>query len=365
VKERRVLFPVSTPLSFSVIEPLLQHLARDSRIEILITVRHGGRKLAAQCLRVPFTYVSGLPARFRRFDAAVCSGFFFHSRKIGQLVELFHGVSPKNYAVRDEVERFDRLFLIGEYHRRKFVRAGLLGEADPRGLKIGMPKTDRLVHQEQAGGGDRSELIRALELDVDRPTVLYAPTRSGESGSSLDRIGLELIDRLARMPVNLLVKLHDRSLKRFRKKLKLDYERLIGEREPGSRIRLIRSHDVIPSLLAADLLITDLSSVGSEFLLCDRPVIYLSVPEHEQKIRASSIRRFGADDPEDLDYLRGAGEVIAGSERLQAAVERALEDPMGDSAKRRERAELLFYNPGQATEHALSALYELLDLEAP
>ena len=361
MNKRRVLFPVSTPLSFGVIEPLLLRLAQDSRIEIMVSVRHGGRQLAESCLQVPFTYVPGLAARFRRFDAAVCSGFFFHSSHIGQLVELFHGVSPKNYAVRDEVERFDRLFLIGEYHRRKFVRAGLLEEDDPRGRRIGMPKTDRLVNGDDSG----SELIRALELDADLPTIAYAPTRSGASGSSLDEIGLDLIDILSRMPVNLLIKLHDRSLKRFRKKVKVDYERLISDLEPGNRIRLVRSHDVIPCLLAADLLITDLSSVGSEFLLRDRPVIYLSVPEHERKIRTSSERRFGSDDPENLDYLRGAGDVIHGCDQLQVAVERALSDPERASSARRERAELLFYNPGQATEHALRALYELLNLEVP
>ncbi|MFH0943941.1 MAG: CDP-glycerol glycerophosphotransferase family protein [Planctomycetota bacterium] len=359
--QRRVLFPASTPLSFGVVEPLMRVLSRDPRIEVLVTVRHGGRTLARQCLRERFTYVSGVSARFRKFDAAVCSGFFFHSRRSRLLVEMFHGVSPKNYAIRGEVRRFDRLFLIGEYHREKFVRAGLLGEHDLRGMRIGMPKTDPLA---ASGTGD-AELIRSLELDPALPTVAYAPTRSGSSGSSLDEFGLDLIDLVSEMPVNLLVKLHDRSLKRYRSKMKVDYVDLIGQRERGRNLRLIRDHDVIPTLAAADLLLTDLSSVGSEFLLRDRPVIYLSVPNHEQRIRSSSAQRFGADDPHDLDYLREAGDLVRHPKELRPVLERALANPLAKSDLRRERAKLLFYNPGAATRHAADALYDLLELETP
>ena len=360
-RKRRVLFPASTPLSFGVVEPLVRVLSQDPRIEVLVTVRHGGRKLARQCLRERFTYVSALTARFRKFDAAICSGFFYRSRRSRLMVEMFHGVSPKNYAIRNEVERFDRLFLIGEYHRRKFVLAGLLGEDDPRGMKIGMPKTDPLTVSGPAG----AELLESLELDPALPTVAYAPTRSGSSGSSLDEFGLDLIDQVSEMPVNLLVKLHDRSLKRFRSKMKVDYQDLIGRREQGRNLRLIRDHDVIPTLLHADLLLTDLSSVGSEFLLRDRPVVFLSVPNHEQRIRSSSEKRFGADDPYDLDYLREAGDLVRQPSELRPVVERVLADPFAKSDLRKERAELLFYNPGAATRHAAAALYDLLELEAP
>ncbi|MBI4882090.1 MAG: hypothetical protein HY812_20875, partial [Planctomycetes bacterium] len=206
---RRVLFPASTPLSFAVFAPLARALAADPRVAVVVTARHGGRALARACLDFPFSYMPGLLARWARFDAAVCPGFFFRSRRAGRLVEMFHGVSPKNYAVRGDAARFDRLFLIGEYHRQKFVRAGLLADGDPRGLRIGMPKTDRLLQPDAACAA----FLRDLELDRSRPVVVYAPTRSGSAGSSLDQDGFDLVDRMASMPVNLLVKLHDRSLR--------------------------------------------------------------------------------------------------------------------------------------------------------
>lgn len=358
---RRVLFPASTPLSFVVVAPLVHALASDPRIKLAFTARHGGRALARQLVKVPFQYVPGPLAKWQRFDLAICSGFFFRSRRSREMVEMFHGVSPKNYAIRAEVDRFDRLFLIGEYHRRKFVRAGLLEEDDPRGLKVGMPKTDRLLNP----GGEGALLLESLQLDPGLPTVVYAPTRSGSSGSSLDSSGLELIDRIREMPVNLLVKLHDRSLPRYRKSMKVDFAALILARQQGSRVRLVCDPDVVPALLAADVLISDLSSVSSEFLLRDRPVVLLSVPHHEEKIRASSLKKFGADDPENLDYLRQAGEVVEMPESIPAALERALSDPAARSAERRARAKLLFYNPGRATAVATEATYRCLELSPP
>ncbi len=356
-----MLFPASTPLSFAVFAPLARALAADPRVAVVVSARHGGRALARSCLDFPFSYLPGLLARWARFDAAVCPGFFFRSRRAGRLIEMFHGVSPKNYAVRDEVARFDRLFLIGEYHRRKFVRAGLLAEDDPRGVQIGMPKTDRLLVPDAACAA----FLESLDLDRSRPVVVYAPTRSGSAGSSLDQGGFDLVDRMARLPVNLLVKLHDRSLRRYRDKLAVDYEQGFAAREAAGRLRLVRHHDIIPLLLAADVLVSDLSSVASEFLLRDRPIVFLAVPGHEERIRQGSARRFGVGDPEDLDYLRAAGEVVPPGGDPCAALERALADPGARSAARRERAELLFYNPGRATSRALAALYETIELNAP
>ena len=52
-------------------------------------------------------------------------------------------------------------------------------------------------------------MLLSLGLDPARPTILYAPTWS--PASSLNAMGVELVLRLHRLPVNLIVKLHDRS----------------------------------------------------------------------------------------------------------------------------------------------------------
>ncbi len=356
-----MLLPVSTPLSYAVIAPIVRALSVDPRIEVVVSARHGGVKEARRFLDAPFSYERGIVASLRRYDLAVCSGFYFHSRRSLCAIEMFHGVSPKNYAVRKEATRFDHLFLIGEYHRRKFVRASLLSEEDERAWRVGMPKTDRLVHPDD----DALSFIDALPIDRTRPTVLYAPTRSGSAGSSLEEGAIRWIDRLVERPVNVLVKLHDRSQRRYRTKLRHDFESELAERERAGRLVFVRHHDVIPLLLAADLLVSDLSSVASEFLLLDRPIVYLSTPAHEEKIRRSACERFGADDPEDLDYLRATGPVVGSERELLAAVDEELACPKGRSAVRHQRAAQLFYNPGRATERAVDAIYQILNLEAP
>src|SRR5438093_662905 len=52
-------------------------------------------------------------------------------------------------------------------------------------------------------------ILRSLALAPDRPTVRYAPTWS--PASSLNRLGVDLLRHLRSLPVNLIVKLHDRS----------------------------------------------------------------------------------------------------------------------------------------------------------
>jgi hypothetical protein len=357
---RSILVPCSTPLSYAVVAPILRGLVAGGDVDVYVAARHGGTRVAAECLDVPFHYRHPVLARFVRYDVALCPGFYFGGR-CATKVQVFHGVSPKNYAVSRDVADFEHLFLIGEYHRLKFGRAGFLAPGDARGYAIGMPKTDPLATPLPAAERERRHAV--LDLDPSRPLVAYAPTRSGGAGSSMDEQGLAVIESLARLPVNVVVKLHDRSRRRFRRKLENDYEAAIAALAHGGRVRLWEGHDVIPLLALADVLVSDLSSVTHEFLLRDKPIVYLATESHDRKIVRTAARKFGADDPHDLPWLRRAGEVAADPTAAAAAVERALADPAARSAERRERAALLFYNPGRATAAAVAAVRRILELE--
>ncbi len=357
--QKCVLLPMSTPLSYAVVGPVARGLAADVRIRVVVSARHGGAALARECLDAPHEYRSLLRSRFTAYDLALCPGFFYRSFRRTPLVQMFHGVSPKNYAVAKDVARFQRLFLTGEYHRRKFVRAGLLLEEDPRGIRVGMPKTDPLV----GSLANRDLVALKFDLDPSLPLVAYAPTRSGSHGSSIDDQGLAVIDALAELPINLVVKLHDRSQRRFRRDLKIDYEAAIeSRRKQSKRVRLWTGFDVIPLLAAADVLVSDLSSVANEFLLRDRPIVFLTVENHERKLAKSGARRFGVDDPHGLEWVRAVGEEAATPLLARAAVERALEDPSRRSPERRDRARIMFYNPGTATAVAVTETKRLLAL---
>jgi hypothetical protein len=113
--------------------------------------------------------------------------------------------------------------------------------------------------------------------------------------------------------------------------------------------------DSCPYLLAADVLITDHSSVGFEYLLLDRPVVRIEVPELLAEANVN---------PEYVELLADVSMTIRSASDVVGAVERSLADPARKSEARRAVATDLFHCPGQATSNAVKELYELLDLES-
>jgi CDP-glycerol glycerophosphotransferase (TagB/SpsB family) len=101
--------------------------------------------------------------------------------------------------------------------------------------------------------------------------VLYAPT--GAHDNSLETFGEDLIKRMGAMTeYDFLVKPHDHpkaSINWFERLATLETE----------NVRLLRAADAMPGLHAADMLISDASSIANEYLLLDRPLVFLDVPE--------------------------------------------------------------------------------------
>jgi CDP-glycerol glycerophosphotransferase (TagB/SpsB family) len=111
-----------------------------------------------------------------------------------------------------------------------------------------------------------------------------------------------------------------------------------------------------PYLAAADLLVTDHSTVGFEFALLDRPILVFDAPQ---------LLAFARINPEKWAQLRGMADVVHRVTDLPDAVARAFADPGRHRAARREITEALFAYPGRATERALRLVYDLLELQHP
>ncbi|MFH0945724.1 MAG: CDP-glycerol glycerophosphotransferase family protein [Planctomycetota bacterium] len=263
-------------------------------------------------------------------------------------VQIFHGVSFKNCAVNTRSVGFDQLFLPGPYHRRRFIEKRLFEEGDPRMLMMGLPKVDRLVD----GSLDRTQILIDHQLDPTLPTVLYAPT--GDPGNSLNRMGKEIISTLLELPVNLIVKPHDHSAED--PDCSVDWKETLRAWR-HERLSADLGSDVVPLLAAADLLVTDASSVAFEFTLLDRPIIFMDVPEIINGPRAHKM---------DLDtWGRKGGELLTRPEDLTQTVPYLLENPDRKSDIRRAIAKDLFYKPGTATARAVQQLYDNMELEPP
>lgn len=263
-------------------------------------------------------------------------------------VQVFHGVSFRNRAIRPENMGYDHYFLAGPYMHRTFVNAGLLKENDPRAVEIGFVKTDPLLN----GTLDRAELLARHGFDGSRPVVLYAPT--GQKGNSMEKMGEEVIENLLESEgCDVLVKLHDHP-----KKL-IDWPSRL-KRFEGPHFSLADEPDVIPLLFLADLLITDASSVSSEYSLLDRPMVFLDVPKLIAKARAKSGAQV------DLDtWGRRCGRIAKTPEEALELVAHGLAHPEELSEIRQAMAKDLFYNPGRATEVAAAWVAENLGAESP
>jgi CDP-glycerol:poly(glycerophosphate) glycerophosphotransferase len=344
-----VLFTGYAPVHFVCFRPLYERLMRSSAFDVFLS---GGLRTEAEdrvlhdarALYEPF----GIPAervltveeiQTRDFDVLFGANTKLISpRSAGTRVQIFHGISFRNKSVRDENMGCDHYFLIGPYMHRKFVEGGLLAPDDPRALMIGFMKADPLRDRRL----ERLELLRRHGLDGKRPILLYAPT--GQRHNSLETMGEEVLRRLAATGrYDILVKLHDHPKDRS-----VDWAARLAPLE-DEHMRVVREPDVVPLMLLADLLISDASSVSSEYSLLDRPMVFLDVPRLLEKATKS-----GALDIE--TWGRRAGVVVKGPEEIEATVARALADPGALSHVRQAMAADLFYNPGHATDMAMEWL---------
>ncbi len=254
-------------------------------------------------------------------------------------IHTFHGVSFKGRAYTPKLLAYDRLFIIGPYMEKRFIEKGILKENDPRIVRVGMPKLDPLLDGTWTGEKARTY----LGLDEEGPVALYAPTWG--AGSSLKVWGEMVVDVTLEMGLKLVVKLHDHSLRdpQWRARMK-EWE--------GRGAVVYRDPDIVPAMAASDLLVSDLSSVANEYLLLDRPIIYLQAPDFE--------RRYG--ETVDLEtWGFAAGPLVKDRESFKKALIEAQDHPQVYSEVRRSMASHLFYNPGRATQKAVDVIRELLN----
>jgi hypothetical protein len=357
---RRILVDSRTAVNFEMVAPVVRAMAADARVQFTFTASQDPSALHRIYRQAPpgVRLLGPTRAALSRWDVYLTSDFTWATLPRGAArVQMFHGVGGKYGfdAPSESMRMWDRLFFVNERRLRNFIACGAIDRDSRAPRLIGMPKVDCLAD----GSINRTEVLRAFGLDPSRPTVLYAPTWS--PASSLNRMGEALIDRLGMLPVNIVVKLHDRS-----RDLRPIYSggvdwvgrlraRLDGMHPPGGTRRAVLADgaNIAPCLVAADVMITDHSSAGFEYLLLDRPIVRIHLPELIEQAHVHT---------DYVQLLASASESVCDVHGTIAAVERALASPHDRSGARRAVARDLFYKPGTATERCVSALYELMEL---
>lgn len=350
----RVLVDVRTPMNLAVLRPVWRRLQDDSRVALFFSaedVAGVGNALEADRLRQRL--ISRDAAAWMRVDLAMTADAWNHAplRRCRRWINFFHGVAGK-YDLDDPArlpgaafDRFDRLAFINADRMRRYVDAGVIRRE--QAVLVGFPKVDDLVN----GAWPAAVVRQSLGLAPSLRTILYAPTFS--TANSLHLAGEAIVEALLATGANVIVKLHDRSMVPTDTYTNgIDWPARLARFASNPRFALARMADSGPCLSAADLLVTDHSTVGFEFALLDRPVIVFDAPRLKEAARIDAVR---------WTLLRSMSDVVTSPAQLAGAVARAWAEPSRLRSERR-KAHDLFAHAGTATARALDVVYGLLEL---
>ncbi len=202
----------------------------------------------------------------------------------GHIVQVFHGelfqIGPLPY-IRDDhirsLHTYGRLLLSGKIVHDELVTFGELDPNDPRMRRIGRVLDDTLY----TGQLDKNKILKRFNLDPRKKTLLYSPTWESLKIWSIGREEedekhlYEFCTIARKLHLNVIIRPHHISILQYGAKPKI--------------LRVLNHFDNVcfddssissfwgpnHSLIAADIMVTDLSSISGEFLSLGKPVIYL------------------------------------------------------------------------------------------
>jgi len=219
-------------------------------------------------------------------------------------------------------------------------------------VEVGCPKTDDLFD----GTFERNEVLLSLSLPVDRSTVLYAPT--WEKEASFEQHGEQIVSSLAGIDINLLVKTHPLTLAARNDAFLVknghggkDWRRILASWErQHANLRWVRDPYANPYLVAADLLVSEGSGVAFEYVLLDKPIVFIDTPQVYERHGVDNLHH----------RLRACGTIVSRIEDLAPIVEQKLKCPETNEEITRRYVDRLSYNRGRATLTAMEWISRLL-----
>ena len=351
---RDVLVELRTPVYHGVLEPIAEALRADPSVRVWYTSEHPDRIAPLVPAGRVLTHAN---VAWRRFDAYINGDPWAAARlrRCAHRVNFFHGVAGK-YDLDNPAglpmgfDAYTHVAFINQDRLQRYVRAGVV--TAEQAVLVGYPKLDRLA----SGGYDAVAVRDSLGLERGRSTVLYAPTYS--PASSLHMAGEAIVSALVAAGFNVIVKLHDRSLDpdpRYSAGIDWRARFVAMAAAAPRRIAFASGPDVSPLLAAAQLLVTDHSSAGFEYLVLDRPLIVFDAPDLAAAARIN---------PDKIALLRSAATVARNVEEVTRAAAGALADPARLTDARRRVAQEMFFDPGRATARAATLVRGLLALPA-
>jgi hypothetical protein len=209
----------------------------------------------------------------------------FHSLLDGRLlhVHINHGESDKQSMASNNAKAYDRVFVAGEAAVQRHA-AGLLEFDTSKLVRVGRPQLD--LH--------RTPLLEPSP----RRTVLYAPTWEGDADyndyTSVDTMGVDIVRAILAVPdVRLVYKPHPKlnhtTIPEVRKAHRAVLKRVAkaARREPDAGHMSITDGDILAIIPGCDAMVTDVSSVGLDwlYLRTEKPIFLTDRHEDPERLR--------------------------------------------------------------------------------
>lgn len=249
--------------------PALDALPADG----LLVVREASQLTPLAATRHPVVYAPGQRDVERLLLPGVRAAFYLaYGERNGQLlreprlrhVMLLHGDSDKATSANGMARAFDEVWVAGPAARERYRVAGV-DVPDEAFVHIGRP---------QVAG------LPVGPSGHERPVVLYAPTFEGyydqTSHSSLDTMGVDLVRRLlADGRTQVWFRPHPASgVSRPAMLAAIGQIEALLRGTPGGHVVAADRALTLPECLAeADVLVSDISSVATDYLFTERPVV--------------------------------------------------------------------------------------------
>jgi hypothetical protein len=246
---------------------------------------------------------------------------------------LPHGAGIVKNVFFKELAYADHIFMTGPIRKE---RMRYLFPKYQGSVEIGFPKSDELVN----GNSTRAEIIREFALDPAEPVIVYAPTWDGKD--AIRRGTIDVLPKLMSIGIkNLLICVHE-------------YDKTYNERE---KERIVKAPNFNRYLLAADLLIGDISSIMVEFALLNKPMVQIDM--------FGDRRMYGIWEKPINNYGTFQAGEFATPDTLKKAVEAALSDPKKYEFLRKYWVDRCLYNIGKASMAAVDSIEKMTTSYAP
>ncbi|HEY0890420.1 MAG TPA: CDP-glycerol glycerophosphotransferase family protein [Nocardioides sp.] len=261
-----------------------------------------------------------------------------------------HGESDKQSMVSNNAKAYDRVFVAGEAAVQRH-HAGLMELDERRLVRIGRPQLD----------------LRPAPViaESDRRTVLYAPTWEGDAEyndyTSVDVFGPAIVRAVLAAPdVRLVYKPHPKVTTSQTPAIRDGHRMILGlvagaaSRDPDAGHVAVTQGDILAVMPGCDAMITDVSSVGLDwlYLRTDKP-LFITDRHHDAERLRTEVPVSRCADVVDSDVLPELTRLIA--------------DRLEHDEHRIARAAMRHYyfddlGVGESTERFLEAVGELAAL---